>query len=58
MKVVELSDQLTSLSHRGFAQETIVGEIDGITYDIIKAVEENGEMKLYMVPKDEGDLLC
>jgi hypothetical protein len=58
MKVVELSDQLTNLSHRGFAQETIVGVIDGVEYKIIKAIEENGEMKLYMVSYDEGDLLC
>ena len=46
MKVFELGDSLTGLSLQGFAQEEIVVVIDGVEYEIEKAVNEDGEMKL------------
>ena len=47
MKVYELSDNLTSLSHSGYAQEEIVVVIDGKEYEITKAMNVDGEMKLF-----------
>ena len=46
MKVFELGDSLTTLSYQGLAQEEIVVVIDGVEYEIEKAVNENGELKL------------
>ena len=47
MKVYELGDSLTNLSHSGFAQEEIVVVIDGKEYEITSAVNVDGEMKLF-----------
>ena len=46
MKVFELGDDLTNLSHQGYAMEDIVAVIDGVEYEITKALNQDGEMKL------------
>ena len=46
MKVYQLSDNLTVLSHSGFADEEIVAVINGTEYEIKSAINQDGEMKL------------
>ena len=47
MKVVQLSDNLTELSHQGLAMEEIVVVVEGKEYEITKAVNVDGELKLF-----------
>ena len=46
MQVFQLSDELTSLSQQGLAQEEIVISINGQEYHIKGTVNQDGELKL------------
>jgi len=51
MKVFELGDNMTTLSHKGFAQEDIKIKVGDRLLDIVDVHDENGTM---IVTADES----